>query len=437
MSDDVPQARLDQLRGALVGGIPRYERRRRRIRLAQAAAGVGVAAVLVGAVTAAQGGTDGSEGRVTTGDLRGACPASRDGYSVEQISDGGVPAVLLASDLNAGAVTVIDLERGCRAVYPADAHTMGGDVLAAAFTSRDQLIPESWGRPPRVYPAGRTAAGHHVLVDGGLAEPGEPLPVGVTGDVFPTDSGEGAWFMPDTRDAVADKVLGFLDLATGEIRQVTVPGGSLLVDVDGDNAVVHPAAITPTGVGSSTELAPGHDMLMVTPAGETSTLAAPESGSYVTRAAGRTIWIAGGMRPRDAYCPCADRVIVVAGDGTATPIPVPDGEGGQWRDPGPLGLGDAPLRTVTRDGTRLLLQLTDPERPGTDPTRLAVVDLEEGTADVLSVPGATAAWAGDDRTAIVVGGPAGNTVTAVDTTTGDTTTIDGAIPDGSRLIAVG
>jgi hypothetical protein len=437
VSDDIPQARLDQLRGELVDGIPRYERRRRRVRLVQAAAGVGVAGVLVAAMTVAQDSTDGSEGRVTTGNMQGTCPAGEAGYSVESISDGGVPAVLLASDVNSGTVAVTDLDRGCRAEYPADVHTMGGDVIAAAFTNGGQLIPESWGRPLQVYPAGRTAAGHHVLVDGGLTEPGESLPEGVAGDVFPTDSGNGVWFMPETSDVSGDKPLGFVDLATGETREVTVPAGSLLVDVDGENAIVHPAAIKSIGAGTATELEPGHDMLMITPAGGTSTLAAPEGASFVTRAAGRTIWIAGGIRFRDAYCPCGDQVTVVADDGTTTTVPVPDGEGGQWRDPGPLSLGSPSLRTVTRDGTRLLLALTNPEQPEATPSRVAVVDLEDRTADVFPVPGGAAFWAGDDRTALVAGDAedGASTVTAVETATGATTTIDDAIPDDLYLIA--
>jgi hypothetical protein len=446
VSDDIPQDRLDQLRAELVAGIPRFERRRRRARLVQAAAGVGLASVLVTAVTVARDTTDGSDSRVTTGDMRGVCPAGEAGYSVESISDGGVPAVLLASNINSGAVTVTDLDQGCRAVYPDEAHTMGGDVLAAAFTNDGQLVAESWGTPPLVYPAGRTAAGQHVLVDGGLTEPADRLPEGATGDVFPTDSGDGVWFMPGTSDTGSDKPLGFVDLATGETHQVTVPGGSLLVDVDGDNAIVHPAATTSFGGSGLTELAPGHDMLMVTPSGETATLAAPESASFVARTAGRTIWIAGGLRFRDAYCPCGDQVIVVADDGTTTTIPVPDGEGGQWRDPGPQSLGSPSLRTMTRDGTRLLLHLTNPDQPEATPTGLAVVDLEDRTADVFPVPGDAAFWSDDDRTAIVVeegvrtegdgtSGTLVNTVTAVDTSTGDTTTIDDALPDGFDLIA--
>jgi hypothetical protein len=461
VSDDtphgIPHGRLDQLRGQLVGGIPRFERRRRRVRVAQAAAAVGLVGVLAAAVTAAQGSTDGSEGRVTTGVERGECPEGRSGYSVDPLpegpdgaegpdgsegSDGGVPVVLVASNINSESVAVADLDRGCLAVYPAGTHTMGHDVLAAAFTNRDQLVAEAWATPPLTYPAGRTPEGQQVLVDGGLAEPGDRLPDGVVGDVFPTDSGEGAWFLPDTADPSGEKPLGFVDLATGEIRHVNVPGGSLLVDVDGDDAILHPAATVSAGAGSVTELSPGHDMLRVTPSGDTSTLAAPEGASFVARAAGRTIWIAGGLRFRDAYCPCADRVIVVADDGTTTTIPVPDGEGaegGQWRDGGHRELGSPPLRTVTRDGARLVLQLTNPDQPETTPTRLAVVDLEAGTADAFPVPGGTAFWAGDDRTAIVVGDGAGdtvdNTVTAVDTATGATTSVDGAVPEGFGLIA--
>ena len=443
---DVPQGGLDRLRGQLVGGIPRYERRRRRVRLAQVAAAVGLVGVLAAAVSAAQGSTDGSEGRVTTGGMRGPCPDGRSGYSVDPLPgragdpEGGVPVVLVASNINSESVAVADLDRGCLAVYPAGTHTMGHDVLAATFTSDGRLVAEAWASPPLAYPAGRTPEGQHVLVDGGLAEPGERLPEGVVGDVFPTDSGDGAWFLPQTSDASRDKSLGFVDLATGEIRHVSVPGGSLLVDVDGDDAILHPAATVSAGAGSVTELSPGHDMLVVTPSGETSTLAVPEDGaSFVTRSSGRTVWIAGGLRFRDPYCPCADRVIVVADDGRTTTVPVPDGEGGQWRDGSQRDLGSPRLRTVTRDGRRLVLQLTDPDQPETAPARLAVVDLEAGTADAFPVAGGTAFWASDDRTAIVVGDGsralAATVVTAVDTTSGATTSFDGALPDGFGLIA--
>lgn len=444
---NIPQARLDQLRAMLVDGIPRFERRRRRVRLVQAAASIGLVGALATAVAASQDTPDGTEGRVATGDVTGdgpRCPAGDSGFTVESLSARGVPAVLLASDINAEAVVVSDLDRGCRAVYPGDAHTLG-QLLAAAFTSNDQLIAAAFGGPPLVYPAGRTASGQHVLVDGGLAQPGDPLPDGPSGDLFPTDSGDAVWFMPDTTELDGDKPLGFVDLGTGETREVTVPAGSLLVDVDGDNAILHPAAIKAAGAGTVIELEPGYDMLAVAPSGETTTLEAPEPASFVTRTQGQTIWIAGDIRFRDASCPCGDRVLVVADDGTTTAIPLPDNEGSQLRDPGPRSLGSPSLRTVTSDGTRLLLQLTDPSQPESTPTRLVVVDLEAGTMDVFPVAGTAAFWASDDRTAILVNegvrpdgdgpGTAANSVIAVDTVTGATTTIDNALPDDFRLIA--
>ena len=42
------------------------------------------------------------------------------------------------------------------------------------------------------------------------------------------------------------------------------------------------------------------------------------------------------------------------------------------------------MRTLTSDDSKLLLTLTDPSTPtSTIPTRLAVVDIEEGTADIV------------------------------------------------------
>jgi hypothetical protein len=96
---------------------------------------------------------------------------------------------------------------------------------------------------------------------------------------------------------------------------------------------------------------------------------------------------------------------------------------------------------VSSDGTRLLVALSDPNGDpvnGGDDQRLAVVDLDDGTTEVVyEGPGAASAyWAGDDRTAVVAGGDEpSRTVTAVDTVTGATRTIADAVPEGYFVVA--
>jgi hypothetical protein len=100
------------------------------------------------------------------------------------------------------------------------------------------------------------------------------------------------------------------------------------------------------------------------------------------------------------------------------------------------------MRTLTSDDAKLLLTLTDPSNPSsTIPTRLVVIDIEDGTADIVfeDPGGLEAFWARDDRTAIVLHSEAGEvgqtTVSAVDTVTGATTAIDDALSDGFTVIA--
>lgn len=268
-------------------------------------------------------------------------------------------------------------------------------------------------------------------MDGGLAQPGQPLSDS-RGDVFPTDSGNAAWVLPATSELDGGKPFKLVNLTTGDVQEVTVPAGARLVDVVGESAVLHPAAFKPAGGGGLlSELEPGHDMLVVSPSGETTTLEAPEPASFVAATPGQSIWIAGDLRFRDAYCPCGDRVLVVADDGTTTSVPVPEGEDGQWIDPGRISLSSPPLPTVTSDGTRQLLLLTN---PGETPDRLAIVDLRDNTTDVIQLRSSGSAfWARDDRTAIVV--HEDQSVTAVNSVTGATTTLDDALPAGFQLIA--
>ena len=204
-----------------------------------------------------------------------------------------------------------------------------------------------------------------------------------------------------------------------------------MVDVIGDNAVLYKDSNDPGSV------------VVVSPSGETRILEPAETASFVAASPTRSVWIAGDRVTPDGLVlvGVGETVLVVADDGDTTSIPVPAGAGGRWAWLGSqTGIGT--MRTLTSDDAKLLLTLTDPNDPAsTIPTRLVVVDLEKGTADIVfEAPGVEAFWAHDDRTAIVLhsaaGGEAGQTtVTAVDTVTGATTTIDDAVPDGFNVIA--
>jgi hypothetical protein len=356
--------------------------------------------------------------------------------------------VLFATNVWDGSVLVSDLDGGFRATYPDGVHSLdfkdAADIrdvpagagpdstssrfVAAALTNNDELIAGVQSGPVVAFPAGRTADGQHELVAGGLEEPGREI-LGSVGwsHLLPTESGDAVWIQTDVGD------LELVDTDTGDVRQsVTRPSGSRLVDVVGENAVVYNDFNAP---GSVVE---------VSPSGETTILEPPETASFVAASPTRSVWIAGDTVTPDGsiLVGVGETVLVVADDGDTTSIPVPAGAGGRWAWLGSqTGIGS--MRTRTSDDAKLLLTLTDPSNPSsTIPTRLVVVEIEEGTADIVfeDPGGLEAFWARGDRTAIVLhskaGGEVGQTsVTAVDTVTASTTTIDDAVPDGFRVIA--
>jgi hypothetical protein len=243
---------------------------------------------------------------------------------------------------------------------------------------------------------------------------------------LPTESGDAVWIQTNAGD------LELVDAETGNVRQsITRPSGSRLVDVVGDNAVAYNDFNDPGSV------------VVVSPAGETTILEPPETASFVAASPSRSVWIAGDRVTPDGsiLVGVGETVLVVADDGDTTSIPVPAGAGGRWAWLGSqTGIGS--MRTLTSDDSKLLLTLTDPSNPtSTIPTRLVVVDIEEGTADIVfeDPDGLEAFWARDDRTAIVLHSEAGRvgltTVTAVDTVTATTITINDAVPDGFNVIA--
>jgi hypothetical protein len=363
------------------------------------------------------------------------------------LSESGIPGVLFATNVWDGSVLVSDLDAGFRATYPDGEHSLdfkdAADIrdlpadgepastsarfVAAALTNNDELIAGVQSGPVVAFPAGRTADGQHELVAGGLHEPGRELLASVGwSHLLPTESGDGVWIQTSAGD------LELVDAETGDVRQsITRPSGSRLVDVVGDNAVVYNDFNDPGSV------------VVVSPSGETTILEPPETASFVAATPTRSVWIAGERVTPDSstLVGVGETVLVVADDGDTTSIPVPAGAGGRWAWLGSqTGVGS--LRTLTSDNAKLLLTLTDPSNPSsTIPTRLVVIDIEEGTADIVfeGPGGLEAFWARDDRTAIVLHSEAGRegltAVTAVDTVTAATTTIVDALPDGFNVIA--
>lgn len=433
---------LDRLREELVHGIPRFERARHRARILLAATGaLLVLATSMAAFLLFRSGSEGGRLATEAPATTAAPPAteyapttdappdpdSLSGYTVEQFSDGGVPAVLLASN-RGGAVAVIDLEHGARALYPREAHTIaesgGNPIRSAVLTNNDELIV--WGQhlPTLVYPAKRTADGQQELVDGGLQSSGREI--GGTLDhrqVVPTDSGDRAWIQTFPRGPGGafddDSLLELVDMQTGEIEQsLTVPASSRVVDVTGENAVIDP-----------TRRVGGTEVSVVSPSGETTIVEAPEPGWFVAATAEHMIWTTG------------DRLLIVADDGRTHSIPTPAPDDGGWTVTGwPSIPGSPRMRTLDAEGKRLLVASASPGR-GEWTRRLVVVDIEESSTEVVYedpdlgvLP--TAFWAADNRTVIVVDGfHPRYSVTAIDTVTGETTSLDEALPDGFFVIA--
>jgi hypothetical protein len=349
---------------------------------------------------------------------------------LEALPDDGVPAVLFATDGNGSGLAVSDLNGGFRATYPAGRHVLGPGATTDAVLTRDQLIVWRADERALVLPAGRLADGRHELVDGGLRGPGREIGTLIgQRSIVATDSGDAVWIaggcMPSaclspataTGGDDVDTPLELVDLETGAVRaSTTVPPNSRLVDTIGEHAVV----------GSVT----GAEMLVVSPAGDTSPLEPPEPAQFLTATPTHTVWIAG-----------SGRLLVVTDDEEVSSIPEPTR--GDWLGTGaPTIPSSSPtFPTVSSDGTRLLVALSDPNGDpvnGGDDQRLAVVDLDDGTTElVYEGPGAASAyWAGDDRTAVVAGGDEpSRTVTAVDTVTGATRTIADAVPEGYFVVA--
>lgn len=426
-------------------GARRQRRRRARVATGGLAGLALVASLVVVQVTGDRGGDDQV---VTEGLPASDTPPAPRGVVIEELSASGIPAVLVAwqTDINVGGdengrgaekieggdVAVIDLESGFRALYPEDAHPLDleDSSASAVLTSRDDLLVwNPFTMSTMAFPAGRTDEGHNELLVGGLSQADREI-YGSATEVIPTDEGDAAWVLSDV--ASRDK-LQLIDVDTGDVRRtIDIPAQSHLVDVVGDDAVVYPGPVS--------GIPPITNILRVSSDGKTSPVEPPEPASYIGGTSDHSVWIA--MDPDGPFG--GDRVLLVGNDGDTTSVPVPEDDT-EWTTGGnPYGSRTMPI--VTSDGSRVLLMLTTKTDDGTT-GRLVAVDIEEGTAEVIfdSPDGhglGTAFWADDDRTVVVSHGQLesdsfGTTVTAVDTVTGSTTTIDDAVPEGYFQIVAG
>jgi hypothetical protein len=141
------------------------------------------------------------------------------------------------------------------------------------------------------------------------------------------------------------------------------------------------------------------------------------------------VWIAGG----------GDSLRLVR-DGRQT-VTIDAPAEGRWTQSGsPTIPSNSPdFRTLTRDGTRLLVALTEPDDDGNEvAARVVLVDLVRQQAEVLChcAGAGSAFWAQDDRHVVIIGRSAERQQVAhvVDTVDGSQTTID-AIPRGYYVIA--
>jgi hypothetical protein len=174
---------------------------------------------------------------------------------------------------------------------------------------------------------------------------------------------------------------------------------------------------------------------MVSPSGETTLLAPPpavdppDKASFVVADATRSVWLVNDPeRPLGGRGAFGGQTMLIVGPrGDTKEIPVLGDDGSLWNLQGSQ-IGMSGLRTLTADGTHLLLGILAPGN--TLPTRLVDVDLGAGTPHVV-YEGANVEgfWAADDRTAIVfdsrgdASGP-DTTLVAVDTETGAVTTLE-------------
>jgi hypothetical protein len=401
----------------------RRRRRRRRHRLV--AAGTVAVALLVPAVLVARQGDD-PDTRVGTESPGQPSPAA-----TTPLPASGIPIVLFGTNPWDGSVFVSDLGAGVRATYAdgehsvdfkspehfeSDARTGDGStssgIVSASLTADGELIAGVMPGPLVVFAPGQS-----------LSEPGRQLPGTADWRAFrPTGSGDGLWIATGAGDLV------LVDLATGEVRQ-SVDGAAVgpLVGVTGDNALLYDGN---NNHGRVRMVSPSGDTTLLEP--PPGTVEAPSEASFVSADTTRSVWLVDNRDwpPGISSQGLGQTVLIVGPGGDTTEIPVLADDGSIWTWEGSQ-TGFESMRTLSADGTRLLLNIAPPGT--TVPNRLVVVDLVAGTARVVFEGGGVEGfWAADDRTAIVL--LSGGAVVAVDTVTGTATTID-HLPEHFRVVA--
>jgi hypothetical protein len=393
--------------------IARRRHRHRRTRLVAAGAAAGIAA----GVTAVAVVDDGREPTVRVGPPTASRPSSGAEPGIHRLDADGIPAVLFATNGNAGGVAVTDLDAGERTEYGPGEHTAPPVLTNAALTARDELIVWSTDTPALAY-AARGTGGRNPLVHGGLAGPARELR-STLGErtLLPTDSGAHVWSLVASSEA---RRLELVDVETGEVvHTTTVAPGSRLVDAIGESAVIAPNA---HGVAN--------EVLVVSAAGARSVLPAPEPAVFVAATDRHAVWIAS-----EGAAIAGSRLLVVARDGSSETVVAPEGD--LWTPTGgPTIPSNGPgFRIETSDGSRVLLGLARADDRNRESTRHAVVDLDRGATTVVERGPGSAFWAGDDRTVVVVAGGDRQVVTSIDSVTGRVTTVEDAVAPGYFVIA--
>lgn len=420
------------LRDALVRGIRTFESRRRRRRRAVG----GAALVLVGVAVAALAVSSGAGDEVGTADdpavdTTATVPGPTDGRVEVQVIDPlategtdlvGADVVLLATNGNGGGVALADLSTNRRAVVEGATGSIdgftGGAVSGGLITDTHVLLG-----PPAI---ALVTPGHDrigALAGGALDEPRQLEHQGpVVRRAVATDDGGGIWLY--SRGDAAQTSLRLVDADLETVVELAIPGG-LLVDVIGDDAVVDLSL--PEGEGG---------VLVVSPDGSTREIARPDGAGFVTATPVRTVWARPVVRPTE--------LVVVDSDGAERTVPAPVGRTWVGVAHPTIPSDSGPLKSVTRDGTTLLLGLHDPGvGENGQVTDLVTVDVARGEIDEvipLTPYGASqlsaAFWSADDnRIVAVVGMDEGQGVMWTEPGSGLVQGIGDVFPRGYFVIA--
>lgn len=389
------QSVLDEVRDRLVAGVPRYERRKRR------RAGLAVAAIAALACV-------GVASQLVRDDSRQPVVVSPSSSTPERPVPAGFADVLIATSGNQFGVSITDLGSGKVLEYPGGTHAMGpGAVAGAVVIPRGGFLMWRTGEATQLFRNVADRAG---------------IPIGsIRGErtVVVTEDGTGAWILAAGDGETA---LEFVDLNTREIDlSTTMPARSRLIATRGDSAVLEPNATLP-----------GDHVTLVEPSGRATRLAVPEPARLLAVGAQGSVWIAAD----------GERLLMLDASGRKTAeVRAPFG---RWTTTGHATIpsNSSDFRTITADGERVLVALTDPDDINGGTRALAVADLTEGKADVVDVEGdsfGSAFWADGDDTIVLIDWDGGEqqSVTALSPASGNERRLDGAVPRGYFVIAAG